>query len=329
MNSIYHSIESRRHPLVMGTYSHYTHPIKEFIQTLSEWIDEGIPGGYIYGLFRRGKSVAVRDWSKNLLAMRCDGQLPLFTMSYESHDRFSEHDFLSELLAASKHPLVEGRSRREKLQRLVNLYATTARNAGNNRIVLIVDEAQRMHSAEYDVLCNLQNALEEHRCKLTVISVGSHEIAYQHDAFLRGGGLYLAARFFVRDAPFRGIRSEDELQDVLNGYDVNSEWPESSGTSYTCYFFPKAFAAGFRISALKHELWEVFEELAPEGTGNRLELPMEHIAKTVEGLIRSFGDDDGKIPQIRHEDLVEAVKKTKFHTFMKGASYVSQQKRSA
>lgn len=321
MTSIYRSPEGRDHPVVKGTYALYTRPIQEFISILAEWIDEGTPGGYVYGPYRHGKSTAVNEFIKVRLAAKCAGPLPLFTFSYDKHDRFSEHDFLSDLLTASKHNFTEGRSCRVKTERLTNFYATCARNAGGNRVLLVVDEAQRMHGPEYHVLCNLQNRLDVLGYKLTVISVGSHQVAYQHGAFLNVDDLYLAARFFVNGAQFRGIIGAIELEEVLKGYDVDSEWPAGSGTSYTKYFFPKAFEAGFRLSASAAELWSIFEEMGPANPKHGLQVPMQHIARTVEALIRKFSDDGICEPEINRDDLVKAVERTGYRVFMKAVWY--------
>jgi hypothetical protein len=55
----------------------------------------------------------------------------------------------------------------------VKLYATWARNAGGNQVLLMIDEAQNMREPSYRILCNLQNELDDLGYQLTVISVGA------------------------------------------------------------------------------------------------------------------------------------------------------------
>jgi hypothetical protein len=275
MPPIYELRESHDHPLVRGQYGLFTPPISDFFATVCEWIESRVTGGYVYGVPRLGKSRAVQFWIEQLLSEKYHGLLPLFRLIYKEHDRFSEHEFLSDLLDASHHKYSASGSRRVKLDRLVKLYAARARNAGGNHIVLMIDEAQYMGDSGYRTLCNLQNQLDNQGYHLTVISVGSHELAYQHEVFIQSGDIHLMGRFMVRDAPFRGIRNVEELKFVFDGYDSQTEWPENSGVSYTKYFFPAAFENGFRIANCASTLWEIFVELAPPPKAHRqLDLPM-------------------------------------------------------
>jgi len=50
----------------------------------------------------------------------------------------------------------------------------------------------------------------------------------------------------MHHARFHGIRSVNELEYILEGYDEDSEWPDNSGVSYTKYFLSDAFDDGFR-----------------------------------------------------------------------------------
>jgi hypothetical protein len=126
-------------------------------------------------------------------------------------------------------------------ERLVRRYATTARNCGGNRIVLLIDEAQDMHQPEFETICNLENALDQLGFKLIVICVGSHELNYQHQVFIHTGKIHLNARYMVRFSRFRGIADVDELKSVLNGYDDLTDWPEGSGISFTRYLLKITF----------------------------------------------------------------------------------------
>ncbi|WP_433964434.1 hypothetical protein [Tunturiibacter gelidiferens] len=180
-----------------------------------------------------------------------------------------------------------------------------------------MDEAQYMHDPEYQKLCDIQNALDELGIQFTVISVGSHELTYQHEAFVRGGDIHLMGRFMVRDVQFHGIRSCEELEFVLNGYDRDSKWPTESGCSYTKFFFPRAFDAGFRFAHYGPTLWRIFEALAPPNPKRQLEVAMEHIGKTVEGLCRRSSDNEVKSLDFSRGDLEEEVARTAYRKYMR------------
>jgi hypothetical protein len=315
-NSIYFKAESRAHPVVRNQYAVATAPIKAFFETLCRWIDDRVSGGYVFGYARVGKSRALKFWLTDLLAARYKGRLPLFTAIHMGHNVSSEPEFLSQLLEASGHKYSKRTHREVMLDRLVKLYAERATALEDNHIILVVDEAQDMRESDYRTLCNLQNALDALGFQLTVISIGTHQLAFQKEALVLSGDLHLWARFMGEVAKFCGICSEQELLFVLEGYDTRSEWPEQSGTSYTNYFFPLAFAGGFRLAKYAPQLWEVFAEAAPENLGFKLEVPMAHIARIVHGLLQSFSDDDVAKNELTKVQLSQLVKRSPYRVYL-------------
>ena len=306
---------ARDHPVMGGHYAIFTPPINEFFGMVCEWIDSNISGGFVYGPPRQGKSRAVKYWIEHLLAERYGALLPFFHMNYKYHDRFSEVEFLAELLQACHHRFAQTGTRMTKLDRLVKLFATRARNAGSNRVVLMIDEAQNMREQSYRTLCNLQNELDELGIQLTVISVGTQDLVYQHSVFSQGGDLHLVGRFMLRQAAFRGLRCVQELAYVLNAYDMETEWPVGSGLSYTHYFFPRAFETGFRLSLFAPEMWRIYEELAPPKLQSNLEVAMEHVAKPIETLFRERAGDSPTI-NFTLDEVTRAIEISRYRTYM-------------
>ena len=309
----------RDHPVMRGTYALFTPPISEFFSTVCDWIDGHVTGGYVYGPPRQGKSRAVQYWIEQLLAERYGTLLPFFRMNHKSHDRFSESEFLTELLQTAHHHYAQSGNRLTKLDRLVKLYATRARNAGGNQVVLMIDEAQNMREPSYRTLCNLQNELDDLGYQLTVISVGTQDLVYQHSAFAQGGDLHLIGRFMMREALFRGIQSVEELAYVLTAYDIGTEWPEGSGISYTRHFFPRAFEIGFRLTDVAAILWDIYKELAPPKLQPHLNIAMEHVAKPVESLFRKHSGDAISV-EFSRDALIKAVESARYSAYMQAIS---------
>ena len=320
-NPYYFSDDSRSHPLVRGQYAICTAPILEMFDEICLWIDNHAPGGYIYGYSRFGKTWASRFWIPKLLKEQYGKKLTFFRYEHKQHDRFSEILFLSELLGASRHKYGRAISKKIMLDRIARLYATTARNHGSNRIVLLIDEAQDMHDPEFQTLCNLENELDQHSYKLTVISVGSQELTYQHSAFIQAGQIHLMARYMVRSSRFRGICNAEELKNVLIGYDSFTEWPEKSGKSFTKYFFPKAYEDGFRMANHANNMWRIFEELGPRKSKYSLEVPMEHIAMSVEYIFRNLTDEYVCADELKVADLDKAINDSNYQGHMSAISH--------
>jgi hypothetical protein len=305
----------------MGKYAILTDPILEMFDTICQWIDSHAPGGYIYGFSRYGKTFASMFWIAQLLTERYSGRLPYFRLIYKEHDRFSEALFLSELLGACPHERDRAPTKKLMLDRIARHYATSATLHGGNRIVLLVDEAQNMHEPEYQTLCNLENEVEQLGFKLTVVSLGSHELTFQHKALLLMGKVHLTARYMLRSTRFRGIQNQDELESTLRAYDTLTEWPAGSGNTFTKHFFPKAFEDGYRIASLAGDMWSIFAELGPHKPGYHLEVPMEHIAKSIEFIFRNFTDERIGKNGLDKADLISAIMNTEYQGHMNAISY--------
>lgn len=316
------SNELNEHPMLSQEYALFTPPIAKFFEVVCEWIENKVPGAYIYGVSRLGKSKAVRFWISKLIEEKFFGKIFFFYMNYKNHQHPQEGTFYTELLSASDNLFKSTGTIAEKLERLAIHLCTRAHNIKSNHIVLMIDEAQFMHDQEYQWLCNVQNEIDEAGFRFTVISVGSHELTYQHEIFSMAESAYLLSRFMVRSQVFHGIQNEVELEYVLNGYDEYSEWPENSGISYTQHFFPRAHKAGFRIAEISRVMWEVFLELAPDVLNKKLEVPMEHIAKSVEYIFRQLSSTDNLHINIERELIKKAIKQTSYEQHMRAIALI-------
>ena len=315
-----------QHPIVTQEYGVYTPPIHEFFATTREWIDNRVPGGYVFGPSRYGKSRAVKTWMKALIDETYGGAIPFFRLVYKNHDRVHEQEFLAEILTAIRHRYSASTKRAERLKRIVNFFCSKARNLGGNYVVIMIDEAQNMRDLEYRWLCNIQNDMDELGFRLTVISVGSQELAYQHELFSMGQDIHLMGRFMVRNARFHGIRSSEEMEYVLQAYDSQTEWPAGSGITFTQYYFPRAYAADFRIAAYAAVLWDIFYDLAPTHYRPYLEVPMEHIARSVESLFRKFGASTDHLVEFDEPILRAAVERTQYAAHMRTVARIPLKK---
>lgn len=316
------SITLLEHPMLTQEYAIYTPPIAEFFNVICEWIDNKVPGGYVYGMSRLGKSRAIKFWMRSLIQERYQGRVAFFHMHYRHHERPSELLFLGELLSALENIFEAHGTKADKFKRAINHMCTRAQNLKTNYVMLMIDEAQFMHEQEYQWLCNIHNELDRLGYRFTVVSVGSHELTYQHEVFAMAESAYLMARFMVRSQMFHGIRNQAELEYVLNGYDEQSEWPENSGISFTQYFFPRAFKSGFRIADVSECMWNIFVDLAPERIQKYLNIPMEHIAKSVEYLFRELSSKNLLLVQINEDLIRKSIKQTAYEQHMYAISLV-------
>ena len=315
--------DSAKHPVRRRSYAVYTVAIEHLFRTIFSWVDARVTGGYLYAVTRTGKTSALLYWAESLCKQRYGTRLVLVRAIYKRRDRPSEANFLSMLARACGHDFV-GTGKVDDLEcRIGNFLVVRSREAGMRHVLLIIDEGQSMGALEYSVLCNIQNQLEEHQVRLTVVAIGTQVLTYQHQAFSLGDDAELAARFMVRSDRFRGVESVEHLRYALQGYD-ESEWPAKSGISYTRHFLPTAFDAGFRLAGLADSLWEEFTSQAPPALVKKLEVGMEYVGKSAEWLLENPRDTAALVEHVSEALIREAVDQTQYRLHMRSVARILQ-----
>lgn len=312
------------HPVLCQEYAIYTPPMDEMISTIGDWIDQKTTGGFIYGPSRFGKSRTVKWYLQLVLEERFRSKLPLVVWS-RPHSNMTEGEFWGLLLHATDFTFKAENKLPRKLQTrylFLQQLITLARSSRQNFIVLMIDEAHDVTLNEWKWLLGIQNDLDNEGYRLTIFSVASHQIGHQPDYFSRTGNAHIAARFFGVGARFHGVRSIDELAYILNGYDQDSEWPEGSGISYLEYFAPSSFEGNDRLAAHAERFWQVFESLLPRELASgvkpwQMELPMQHIAFTVESILRNLAKGEDWEDILSVENLTSTIASTGFTNYLR------------
>lgn len=306
------------HPMLTQRYAIYTPAITHFIDTIGYWIEERAPGGYIYGMSRVGKSKAISNWVKREIREKFSSRVAVFTIICVSR-KITSDTFFYNVIAYGLGINLRRNDPINALDKIVNYMCASARESKSDYIVLILDEAQKLSDIEYTVLLDIQNQIERRKLQITFISVGTHELKYKHNLMLMNESAHLTARFMVRKAQFHGIAGSDQVAYILDAYDNHTEWPSGSGISFTKHFFTQAYDAGFRLSSMSEDMWEIYVDLAPEFLKKHLEVPMEHIAKAIEFLFRKFSLNDSADFQFTKHELYDAIVKTGYKNHMQMA----------
>lgn len=307
------------HPLLTQNYALYTQPIAEMYQKIEHWIDCRVTGAYIYGFSRTGKTKAVKEWFPALLHESYGERIAVFRCIYERQSLPSQLGFAMALARGVQHRFPKSTKTRDLEWRLANYFIVRGLKTTLKQVVLFVDEAQYLREAEFHALCNLQNLADDASVRLSVIAVGTHQLLQQRQTFILGHNIHLSARFLANRARFRGIRSAAELSQVLHGYDAMTDWPAGSGTSYTQFFLPNAFAHGFRLAHFAASLWDVYLQFAPSSLSETLEVPMEYVVTPIEILFRSRGIDHPEFT-LSTNALRDLIKKTNYSMIMREIS---------
>lgn len=306
------------HPISTQEYAVYTPPISELIETIGDWVQCMESGGYVFGPSRFGKSRGVKWYVHAALEERFGRAVPLVVWIRRPDMQVSESEFWKDLLLSSNFHFADPTKKATNRAGLRELFRdrmiSLAKAANSNYVVLLIDEAQDVTLREWHWLLGLQNTLDHAGFRLSVFSVGTQQIGYQHDYLAKSGNIHIAARFFVLHSRFHGLRGLEEFQFVLEGYDRESEWPQGSGKSYLHYFAAKDFRNGRRLAHCAEAAWQAFEGLIPTDVRRifdsrklELEIPMKHVAQSVEDVLWRLADGQDWDEVTSYESWVDTV----------------------
>jgi len=306
------------HPVLLQEYAVFTPPVHAMAQKIGDWIDQRQPGGYIHGPSRFGKSRGVKWHMKSVLEDRFGKRIPLHIWTRPPDSQFSENDFWVSLGMAIGFRYAPRRATRGDRRRLlVEFMIATAAACSSNFVTLLIDEAQAMTFREWTWLLGLQNAMDWEGYRLSVFSIASHQMDYTYELLGLSDHAHVAARFLVAHWPFPGIRSVEEVGFILDGYDVASEWPANSGTSYLAHFAPQAYARGARLATCAPVLWRVLNSLLPTHYKGDIEFPMQHIARAIEEVMVDLARGDDWEVATSEANWIDALALTQFTDHMR------------
>ncbi len=310
----------RKHPVITGGYAIFTPAADAFVDKLGDWIDSKITGAYVYGPSRYGKTRAIRFFLKQLLEERFGGPVPLHVWNRPFTQK-NPAEFYMSMLDGFHHGYGGARAGgNQRLKILAEYLFAASDECDTNAVYLIVDEAQGMTTQEWLWLLALQNMLDHEGYALSVFSVASHQMAYEFDLLARTGNPHVGARFLVDHWTFPGVRSIEELEYILNGYDVDSKWPADRGVSYLEHFAPREFERNRRLAGSAPVLWECLVALLPEGLDLEWNFPMKHVALAVQDALidLAFGADWDEVTSA--ESWINALTKHRLADHMRAIS---------
>lgn len=302
-------IKTGSHPVETTNYIHVTPAVEAMCEQALRWIRNRMTGGMFMGKPRMGKTKGILHVSA-IIAQNYPG-IPVERFVCPRYKQAFARPFYHDLLRAIHHQVITSGDNGAKLERICRLLVSRARTAGDDRVILWIDEAQRLLDLHYDWLSDIHNALQEQGIHFIVFLVGQPELIHKRATFLLEEKDQIVGRFMSHTALFAGITSGDELAECLKCYDEHSEFPAGSGWSFTRWYYPKAFAHGWRLQQISQELWTEFVE-----TGKRrqmrgpYELPMSYFCRTVEYILKAGEKLDVAKLALPDELIVEAIRES-------------------
>jgi AAA domain len=277
------------HPIDTTRYLLPTPSIDKSYTAVLQWIENRVPGGMIYGKPRLGKTRAIKYLTR-LFTEKFGANLPVITLLCHAYKIPSEPTFFEDLLRVAGHALYRSGKAAAKRDRLIEYLYEKVEFSSQNRLILFIDEAQKLHEQHYTWLMDLHNELDGRDVAMIVLLVGQDELLHQFSAFQQAQKTQIIGRFMVHQHKFHGLSEATQIKKCLEAYDIGSEYPEDSGWSFTRYFYPAAFNSGFRLKSHAASLWEAFRLIRDEcGVPGNREIPMQYFCRTVEFALRKYG----------------------------------------
>lgn len=137
------------------------------------------------------------------------------------------------------------------------LFLSLGLECERKQIVLFVDEAQNWGMEEWSWIKSLQIYLEKNEVTMIVLSFGQEQLESEISKLREHGRRDLTARFFRTVTRFYGLRSVNELGFFFEQLD-EQRYPLEGGPTYTEFFFPLAYQAGWRLYSDRETAWKCF-----------------------------------------------------------------------
>lgn len=291
------------------------------VAEIVQWIKNGVTGAIVEGNPRLGKTKARR-----FIALSLAGhfpRLPVYSMIARLYAHPSERVFFGDLLKAFKHAMYAEGTAAQRRDRLIEGVTSIVQSSGQERLVLLIDQAHRLLEMHYDWLVDLHDELSERGIELFVFLFGQKELSTIREELRRAGKTQIVGRFMVDRIEYRGIRTVTELKACLNCYDEDTRFPEDTDWTFSRYFFPDAYARGWRLTQQTHAVWKAFEEVRRHGVlSGPMEIPMQHLVRTVERILTEATVSGSGEPEITHTQLVQFVASTLFASVPRDAKLV-------
>lgn len=289
------------HPIIVKDYTVLTPMISKTYSLVRERVWTRRTGAFLYSRPRMGKTRCAAVLQR-LLSIEFPN-IHVTRLSADQRRTTSDTGLVSDLLDAEGLTVKKRQTYKEMLSHLLVHIRTAVNARAGKQFVLLIDEMQMLSEADLRLLLVLHNRLEMSDIAMTTIGFAQPEILETRSALLITKSFNLIARFLSEPIPFDGCAGREDLATILVAYDEEKRFPEDSTWTYTRFFLPAAYEAGFRLKHYAPIIWPALIEASKSlGTGT---VPMEHLTRTVEYLL--LANRKGDSPTFRLDDEMVSI----------------------
>lgn len=299
------------HPIVIDKAKIPTPAIKGAFEDIRSAIVHRDPGVCFVAESRFGKTFAI-DVLRETLPQSFP-RIPMFSVVAKEHDRPSERSLYTDLLMDCQHGVTDSGTAMARRIRLLNLWLATVQASGGDRLVLFVDEAQNWAEEDFTRVRDLSNDVGLSQFRLITLLFAHPNLLSTRASLLTSKRTDLIGRFMLHPRVFKGVSCLADLIEVMKCYDDAeiSEFPVGSGISYSQFFRPDAFRAGWRLVREAGPCWAAFSAEAGKH-GGHYQVGMQWVASAIRNFLYVHWDLEHGNPPGGGDVWTEAVSASGF-----------------
>lgn len=300
-----------KHPVVQGDYTLRTPMLLAAYAIVRERVATRRTGIVFYGPPRIGKTKCAEE-IKRLLTEEFRSLIASIIYARPSLRPSDSHMFRL-ILEARGHVLASRKDPNLLFKNAVTDVELEVKKQSGSQYILIIDEAHLLDQTDMQRLVVFHNALASRGVKMTTLSFAQPEIMYRRTALMAARHLQIIARFLSEPVRFEGCSCVEYLRALLRSFDQHSDYPEGSGWSYTRFFVPEAFLAGFRLEEFAQSIWEALQSASETPVDGGI--PVEHVCLTVQYILFRAKFEDNPHYQLSTKEILNAVEESNLENF--------------
>jgi len=307
------TLEARRqlvvdHPVIRREFCIATPAIQRASDLTLHAIYMGKPALAMEAPPRFGKTTTCEYLSRKIQEEAFPTAATIVFNAQHAGSSHSPSQFYRELQFQSKVVKAPGQSAETFGAKVKRAWWARATEHGKNRLIFFCDEGQRLNESEFRWLIDIFNYEREQRVLFTSIFVCQPDIHHRRNSFIHSGCTDIVFRFMPTVHSFSGALSQQELEMILSPYDDASqlEYPSGSGICYTRFFFPQAYAQGWRLKKQARHMWKAFhpDHFRPDPRG----IGMEWVSGAIQHVLSANMDQDNPTFDLTPDHWNQAVK---------------------
>jgi hypothetical protein len=296
------------HPIVLRSYFVLTPTIEWAYKQVREQVWLSMPSVYFQSVPRMGKTQCA---TATVAILRRD--FPNRYVKFVTADIAREDNIIQSMVKAIG-LVVKPRTKLSGIRdAVIDHIICELASLGSTHFILVLDEMQALDYKDYQHLQVLQNILSTRGLKLTTVGFAQTEIEVVRNSLHAGKHMAILARFLGRKIDFVGCGSVEWLSSILAYFDEGSAYPHSSKCSFTEFFLPNAFHAGFRLMSMADEIYRHSMDCVLAAGAQTI--PTEHIFLAMSYLLVGARLKDCEDFSFSEKDIKSAIASSEMSQF--------------